>query len=322
VLPVAERASIVHGFNATAQKYAQDKLIHQLFEEQVEKTPGNVALVYEGQQLTYQELNGRANRLAHYLREQGVGPDVLAAICVERGIDMVVALLGVLKAGGGYVPLDPAYPQERLKYMLADASPLIVLTQASLKERLSLDGVRQVLVLDSDSGMLAAQDDTNLDAQSLGLTDEHLAYVIYTSGSTGQPKGVMIEHRHIVRLFAATQSHFGFNADDVWALFHSFAFDFSVWELWGALLYGGRVVIVPQVVAKAPEAFYRLVCTEGITILNQTPSAFRNFIGAQAESGEPHRLRHVIFGGEKLELETLRSWYERHADESPQLTNM
>ena len=163
---------------------------------------------------------------------------------------------------------------------------------------------------------------SDLSAREWGLTPHHLAYVIYTSGSTGQPKGVMVEHRNVVRLFAATEEQFHFNAQDVWSLFHSIAFDFSVWELWGALLHGGRVVVVPYVTARSPQAFYRLLCDEGVTVLNQTPTAFRQVIEQTQDRGLPEALRVVIFGGEALELHTLQGWVGRYGAERPQLVNM
>ncbi|NTI07191.1 AMP-binding protein, partial [Agrobacterium rhizogenes] len=154
-----------------------------------------------------------------------------------------------------------------------------------------------------------------------GLTSRHLAYVIYTSGSTGMPKGVLVEHAQILRLFEATQKWFEFNEQDVWCLFHSFAFDFSVWELWGALAYGGQLVIVPRDTARSAQDFQRFVCRHGVTVLNQTPSAFKAFIEADARSGLQDQLRYVIFGGEALEPSILAPWYERHPDR-PQLINM
>ncbi|MGN7964392.1 AMP-binding protein, partial [Brucella sp. 22210] len=160
------------------------------------------------------------------------------------------------------------------------------------------------------------------DPAVLGLTPRNLAYVIYTSGSTGQPKGVMNEHRNVHRLFSATDHWFGFDTQDVWSLFHSYAFDFSVWEIWGALAYGGRLLIVPQLTSRSPDAFYQLLCREGVTILNQTPSAFRQLIAAQRDEPQPHRLRHVIFGGEALEVATLEPWYARGQNKHTQLVNM
>ena len=322
ILPEAEQRQVIEEFNATQVAYPQERLVHELFESQVARTPAAVAVVYEGHSLSYAQLNSRANQLAHYLADKGVGPGQLVGICVERSVEMVVGLLGILKAGGAYVPLDPHYPAERLQYMLADAAPKVLLSQEHLRGRLPPTGA-EVIALDGSWGEIAQQESGNLDARMLGLTCHHLAYVIYTSGSTGQPKGAMVEHGNVTRLFAATSGWFDFSERDVWTLFHSFAFDFSVWELWGALLYGGRVVVVSSITARSPQEFYRLVCEEGVTVLNQTPSAFVQLIDAQAQSrGTRHSLRVVIFGGEALELRTLRPWVARNGAEMPRLVNM
>ncbi|MEH2228576.1 MAG: amino acid adenylation domain-containing protein [Nostoc sp.] len=294
--------------------------IHQLFEAQVEKTPNAVALVFEEQQLTYQELNQRANQLAHYLQEVGVGKEILVGICVERSLEMVVGLLGILKAGGAYVPLDPAYPKERLGYMLADAQVSVLLTQKHLLETLPSHSI-QTLCLDQDENLFITQSTANPISNA---TSENLAYVIYTSGSTGQPKGVLINHSNIVRLFAAVQPWYNFHQQDVWTLFHSYAFDFSVWEIWGALLYGGKLVVLPYWVSRSPEAFYELLSKEQVTVLNQTPSAFCQLINVEESASEipSLNLRLVIFGGETLDIQSLQSWFARHGDKSPQLVNM
>jgi len=317
VLPAEERARVVEEWNRT-EAFPSGSCIHELFERQVERTPGADAVTFGGERLTYGELNARANRLAHHLRSLGVGPDVRVAICVDRSLEMVVAVVAVLKAGGGYVPLDPAYPEERLAFMLADSAPAAVLTQRSLRDRVGAAGVA-VLELD-DASPWAGRPDTNPPLG--GLRPGHLAYVIYTSGSTGRPKGVLVPHRNVARLFAATDRWFGFGEGDVWTLFHSFAFDFSVWEIWGALLHGGRLVVVPGEVTRSPEAFHRLVCDEGVTVLNQTPSAFQPFIHAASTEDAEHSLRLVIFGGEALDVAMLRPWFERNGDESPRVVNM
>ncbi|WP_131202050.1 amino acid adenylation domain-containing protein, partial [Burkholderia pseudomallei] len=253
------------------------------------------------------------------------------ALCAERGIEMVVGLLAILKAGGAYVPLDPAYASDRLRGIVQDSQPALVLADAVGRAALGeLDGALPVIDLETDALRWREMPATNPEVASQHV--HHLAYVIYTSGSTGRPKGVMVEHAQVVRLFGATQAWFGFDERDVWTLFHSYGFDFSVWELWGALLHGGRLVIVPTEVTRTPSAFFALLCAEGVTVLNQTPSAFQALMSAQEEREEAagnieranvvaHRLRYVIFGGEALEPRTLASWYARHGERT-QLVNM
>ncbi|MBD1865329.1 MULTISPECIES: non-ribosomal peptide synthetase [Trichocoleus] len=291
----------------------------ELFEAQVARTPNAIAVTYEDQSLTYSELNQRANQLAHYLRSLGVRPEVLVGLCVERSLEMIVGILAILKAGAAYVPLDPSYPLERLAFMLHDAQVPVLVTMSSYEQQLSIQ--KTVICLDRDATVISQQ---SLDNLVSGVTADHLAYVIYTSGSTGKPKGVLVNHRNVVRLFTATQPWYHFNDQDVWTLFHSYAFDFSVWEIWGALLYGGRLVVVSYWNTRSPEAFYKLLCQERVTVLNQTPSAFRQLIQAETALGmSPDlSLRLVIFGGEALSYSSLQPWLERHGDQSPQLVNM
>uniref|UniRef100_UPI003857AEB3 AMP-binding protein n=1 Tax=Burkholderia pseudomallei TaxID=28450 RepID=UPI003857AEB3 len=272
VLPRSEREQMVYAWNATERDYPIEQCIHQLFEAQVDRKPEAIALTFDGRRLSYAELNARANRLAHYLQARGVGPDRLVALCAERGIEMVVGLLAILKAGGAYVPLDPAYASDRLRGIVEDSQPALVLADAVGRAALGeLDGALPVIDPETDALRWREMPATNPEVASQHV--HHLAYVIYTSGSTGRPKGVMVEHAQVVRLFGATQAWFGFDERDVWTLFHSYGFDFSVWELWGALLHGGRLVIVPTEVTRTPSAFFALLCAEGVTVLNQTPSA-------------------------------------------------
>jgi amino acid adenylation domain-containing protein len=292
----------------------------QLFEAQVARSPEAVAVVCEDQHLTYQELNERANQLAHYLRRCGVGPETLVGLYVPRGLAMIVGLLGILKAGGAYVPLDPASPQERLAFLLEDSQPALVVTQQPLQAHLPVNRYPCVS-LDADQPYLAEQPCSNPTPTATPAT---LAYVIYTSGSTGKPKGTLVTHGNVTRLFRATEAWYRFQARDVWTLFHSIAFDFSVWELWGALLYGGRLVVVPYAVSRTPTAFYDLLLRERVTVLNQTPSAFyqlMEFERASQVRGEL-ALRLVIFGGEALDVARLQPWFARHGDQCPRLVNM
>ncbi|WQP02933.1 amino acid adenylation domain-containing protein (plasmid) [Sinorhizobium meliloti] len=246
ILPAAERTYLLEELNRTAADYPSERCIHELFEAQVRRAPEAVALVHEEERLSYGELNARANRLAHHLIALGVRPDQPVAICLERSPAMVVGLLAILKAGGAYLPLDPAYPSARLRQIVEDAAPRLLLCDAAGRAALGPEALVDLTVVDLQTATPAWAElpASNPDPRALGLSPRHLAYVIYTSGSTGTPKGVMVEHRGLVRLFEANQDWYGFTEHDVWCLFHSISFDFSVWELWGALRYGGRLILV------------------------------------------------------------------------------
>ncbi|GAA1959374.1 amino acid adenylation domain-containing protein [Amycolatopsis minnesotensis] len=283
----------------------------ELFEARVAAAPTAVAVVCDGNRLTYAELDDRANRLARLLADRGVGPERRVGLLLPRSPDLVVAILAVLKAGGAYAPIDPDYPEERISFLLGDIRPEVVVATRPVS------GVDTVVLTD------AALDRLPDEGFASRCTPDNAAYVIYTSGSTGTPKGVVVTHRNVVRLFDSARRHFDFGADDTWTLFHSYAFDFSVWELWGPLLHGGRLVVVPRETSRSPADFVELVRAERVTVLNQTPSAFYQFATAEKESplGE-HALRYVIFGGEALGLNRLREWFERHGEGAPELVNM
>nr|AXN93590.1 PuwF-G [Cylindrospermum alatosporum CCALA 994] len=321
LLSDSERQQLLVDWNSTTVDYSTNLCLHQWFEQQVQQTPDAVAVVFDNTNLTYSQLNNRANQLAHYLQTLGVAPDVLVGICVERSLDMVVGILGILKAGGAYVPLDPEYPQERLDYMLRDSQVSVLLTQSQCLK--SLPEVQsQIIPLDTDWGIIETQSQENPVSD---VSPNNLAYIIYTSGSTGKPKGVLVNHKNVTRLLGATQHWFNFNQSDVWTLFHSYAFDFSVWEIWGALLYGGRLVVVPFWVSRDSKAFYNLLCVEKVTVLNQTPSAFRQLIWVEEQEERATsnlNLRWVVFGGEALDPSSLIPWFKRHGDSIPQLVNM
>jgi amino acid adenylation domain-containing protein len=294
--------------------------LHELFEAQVRRQPEAVALTCEGQSLTYHQLDTQANRLAREIAKHGVRPDMLVGLCVDRSNELVIAILAVLKAGGAYLPIDLAYPADRVAFMLEDAQAPLLLTERKLTSRLPSTQAKVLCVDEILQRPELAEDAANL---SPTAGPDHLAYVIYTSGTTGTPKGSLITHRNVARLFPATQKWYGFDDQDVWTLFHSCAFDFSVWEIWGALLHGGRIVVVPYLVSRSPESFYELIAKERVTVLNQTPLAFRQLMQAEESVGQRElALRYVIFGGDTLEMQSLGPWFERHGDRKPQLVNM
>ncbi|ONI91940.1 hypothetical protein ALI22I_06730 [Saccharothrix sp. ALI-22-I] len=298
----------------SASPVATGDCLHELFAAQAERTPDRIAVTDGRRELTYRQLDEAADRLAGRLRAAGVGPEVLVGLCADRNVDLVVAVLGVLKAGGGYVPLDPRYPANRLEFVLADCRCPVVVGHRRFADL--VPGVPFV-ALDDHTAVTPAE------PAAAAAWPDNTAYVIHTSGSTGTPKGVVVSHANVTRLFAVTRAKFGVTASDTWTLFHSYAFDFSVWELWGALLHGGRVVVVPYETSRDPEAFWRLLIEQQVTVLSQTPSAFRQLIRAAEAAGWPGTaLRLVVFGGEALEPAMLLPWFDRFGDTTPRLINM
>ncbi|WP_434517517.1 non-ribosomal peptide synthetase DhbF [Bacillus subtilis] len=328
ILAPEERSSMVADWQSVSEKIPHACLPEQ-FEKQAALRPDAIAVVYEDQALSYAELNERANRLARMLISEGVGPEQFVALALPRSLEMAVGLLAVLKAGAAYLPLDPDYPADRIAFMLKDAQPAFIMTNTKAADHIPpVENVPKIVLDDPELAeklnTYPAENPKNKD-RTQPLSPLNTAYVIYTSGSTGVPKGVMIPHQNVTRLFAATEHWFRFSSDDIWTMFHSYAFDFSVWEIWGPLLHGGRLVIVPHHVSRSPEAFLRLLVKEGVTVLNQTPSAFYQFMQAEREQpdlGQALGLRYVIFGGEALELSRLEDWYNRHPENRPQLINM
>src|SRR4029077_18465798 len=281
-----------------------------------------VALVFEGACIDYRTLERRANQLAWELIACGVGPEDIVALCLPRGIDAIIAILAVLKAGGAYLPLDVALPEERIALMMSDAAPQATITVSNLAERFG----GRVLCLDTLAADLRLRPNhPPNNADRLGpLHSTHAAYVIYTSGSTGRPKGVVVSHRQVVRLFSAANAVCACGPDAAWTLFHSYAFDFSVWEIWGALFQGARVVVVPQSITRSPAALIALLTEERITHFSTTPSVFYRLMEADvACSGLRNAaLQKIVFGGEALQIERLADWFARYPEDAPRLVNM
>ncbi|MFG2823371.1 amino acid adenylation domain-containing protein, partial [Kitasatospora sp. NPDC048365] len=294
---------------------------HALFEQWAARTPDAPAVTAGGTTLSYRELNEKANRIAHFLRARGAGPDRLVGICLERGADLMPALLGVLKSGAGYLPLDPAAPDERLTYVLTDARAEVLLTTADLAERLGGAFTGQVVAVD-DAETFA---DFPADDPAATAVADNLIYTIYTSGSTGRPKGVALSHRNVVRLMTTAAGHYGFGPGDTSSMTHSYAFDVSVFEMWAALAFGGTLLVVPTETTRSPEELLDLLAEQRVTVLSQTPTAFRALVSAAAD-GDPRierlAVRAVVFAGEKLEIPELAPWVERIGLERTALVNM
>ena len=299
LLTLTEQHQLLHEWNDTAREYPQNKCIHQLFEEQVAKTPDAIAVVFEEQELTYQQLNQRANQLAHYLQTLGVKPEVLVGICVERSLEMVVGLLGILKAGGAYVPLDPSYPNERLSYMLSDAEIDVLLIQENLLS--SLPDSAQVICLDTDWEVIESYSQENL---MTDVTTDNLAYVIYTSGSTGQPKGVTIPHRGVNRLVTNT-NYINLQEQDVVALASNFSFDATTFEIWGALVCGAKLVVVTLDALLSPYQLADFIQSRKISTLFLTTALF-NQIASTVPSAF-NSLQQLMFGGEAVDVTAVKA---------------
>ncbi|MFG1363950.1 amino acid adenylation domain-containing protein [Xanthobacter versatilis] len=306
-LPQEIAAVRAHGIAAT--HVADFRPVHERIAAQARLRPDAIAVTCGADALTYADLDRHAERIARRLAEAGVGPGDIVGISAERSPALIAGLLAILKTGAAYLPLDPIYPEARRAYMTADAGVRCILADTANSADLPQTGLRHIpLDLYGE-----AEEDAAATRHWPSPHPDQPAYVIYTSGSTGAPKGVVVTHGNVARLFTATAPWFGFGPDDVWTLFHAYGFDFSVWEIFGALSFGGRLVVVPHEVSRAPEEFLDLVVRERVTVLNQTPSAFRPFLQvALARTETPDlALRHVIFGGEALDVGVLGPWYER-----------
>jgi amino acid adenylation domain-containing protein len=306
LLAEAERRQLLVEWNNTQRDYPKDACVHQLVEAQVERTPDAVAVVFEGEQLTYRELNRRANQWAHYLKNQGVGPEVLVGIFVERSLEMIVGLLGILKAGGAYVPLDPAYPKDRLAFMMEDAQVTVLLTQQRLVECLP-EHRAKVVCLDTDGEAFAQENEEN---PVCGVTADHLAYVIYTSGSTGHPKGVMIPHRGVCNFLFWRQEYFPLSEEDRLLQNTSMSFDDSVWQIFEPLMVGARLILARPSGEQDSAYLIRLICDQSITAACFVPSMLQVFL---EEPGVEQCtcLRRVSTGGEVLSPQLQERFFSR-----------
>ena len=311
MLSESEENIILSDFKGIESDYPKDKTILDLFEEQAAKTPGNTALVLNNSAMTYKELNERSNKLAFYLIEKGLKEESFVPICIERSFEMIVGIIGILKAGGAYVPVDPEYPEERIRFVIEDTKASFVISSNESSSKIpSVNNVEIIKIDEKNTGI----ENQSVKNPGLKIKPQNLAYVIYTSGSTGKPKGVMIEHYNVVRLFMTDTPLFDFTDRDVWTMFHSFCFDFSVWEMYGALFYGGKLIIVTKELTKDASLYSDLIISEKVTILNQTPSAFYVLQENLVDKAKDISVRYVIFGGEALNPSKLLPWKETYPD--------
>ncbi|ETT44839.1 Gramicidin S synthetase II [Paenibacillus sp. FSL H7-689] len=301
-----ERQVILNTFNDTTARFDENMTLVQLFERQVKVNAQRTAVVYNGESMTYMELDARVKQLAHLLHRKGIVSGDIIGLMLPRSLNMIISVLAVLRAGAAYMPIDPNLPDERVRYMVTDSHAQLTLTSADLVQR--LNGIVRIECVDDcfkrPLSITAHATITEVNAHDL-------AYIIYTSGTTGNPKGVQISHRNVVRLLFNDQARFNFNEQDVWTMFHSFSFDFSVWEIYGALLNGGKLVIVPEDITREPAEFINLLLSEKVTILNQTPTFFYRLLNYIVnETNQDLSLRYVIFGGEALNPSLIKSFMD------------
>lgn len=315
---------LVYGLNHQIGNYAQNKPLHVLFEEQAAKRPTQIALEYNNQKLSYCELNSKANQLAHHIQSQcGSTNNEIIAVALNRNLDLIITILAILKSGAAYTPLTPDYPNERCNYILSEANPRIIITNKPYKDKFSKH-CEYLLLIDDEKFRQAIVNEpqSNLNHP---FSPKNVAYVLYTSGTTGKPKGVVQPHKNVVRLFSATHKKFKFTENDVWIMLHSYVFDFSVWEIWGALLFGGTLIIPSVEQVKDPQSLFYLCHDKGVTVLNQTPKYFvrlSDVAHANYSKTKLSKLRYIVFGGDKLNLNSLESWAQLYGYDKPKLINM
>jgi len=293
ILPQSEKERLIHNFNKTQSTYPQEKLVHHLFEEQAQKTPEAVAVVFENTYLTYKELDERSNQLAHHLRKLGVGPEVFVGVFLERSLEMIIALYAIHKAGGAYVPLDPDFPQERLLYMLEDTQVNVLLTQKELEAQLHVDGLHKIS-LDTDWPQFSDEPVTRLSSEA---TPDNLAYVIYTSGSTGKPKGVQVPHRGVVNFLLSMGKEPGISANDVLLAVTTLSFDISVLELFLPLITGAKIIIASREIVTDGEKLRDIIAESNVSIMQATPTTWYLLLAADWKGSDNFK---VLCGGEPM----------------------
>ena len=288
--------------------YDKNITISSVFEEMAEKFPENIAVSYKDESVTYKELNERANKIARRLRELKVERNEIVGVLLDKSIELTASILGILKAGGAYMPIDVNYPEDRKQYMIDDSNIRVIISEADFIKEVNFN---KETVICSET-IKNTEDGSNI--ENINSQDD-MAYIIYTSGSTGKPKGTMIEHKNVIRLLFNSDFMFNFDEKDIWTLAHSFCFDFSVWEMYGALLRGGKLVILPSEITMDPEKFVKLLESEKITVLNQTPLSFYGIVDEVVKSNNTNlNLKYVIFGGEALAPRKLKPWREIYKD--------
>ena len=300
-----EKDKILNEFNNAKVKFPREKTMVSLFEEQVEKTPENIAVVFDNQKLTYRELNEKANSLANYFISIGIKPGTVIGLRLNKRLEMIIGILAIIKSGCCYLPINMQYPEDRVKFMIEDSNcKLLIGTEESLKDvnievdKIDIDLKNKNIYLNSIENL------------KIDITPEDLIYIIYTSGSTGTPKGAMLCHRNLVRLFRNDNFLFEFGENDTWTMFHSVAFDFSVWEMYGALLFGGKLVLVKDEIAQDPNLFLDLMRKENVTVLNQTPTYFYKLLKSEKDRNDRKlNVRYIIFGGEALKPNLIKDWH-------------
>jgi iturin family lipopeptide synthetase C len=306
LLGAVEKQQLMDELDHSRVKFPAEKTIIDLFKEQVKRNPLNTAIQFEQQTITYAELDQRSDKSAFLLSEQGVKRNDIVGLLMDRDIDTVVGMLAILKAGGAYLPIDADYPDERISYLINDSGTTILLSSRRLKITIKT----AVPILFIEDAELITGEQVRLEVKN-EPTD--LCYIIYTSGTTGNPKGVMVEHRNVVRLLFNDEFQFTFGPTDVWTMFHSHCFDFSVWEIYGAILFGGKLIIVPRMKAIDTSSFLKMLKEEKVTVLNQTPSAFYNLVSTELQQPDSAlQLRYVIFGGEALAPIKLKEWWNKY----------